>query len=163
MDTKTCPECGAEYFSHVTTCKRCDTLLVSDTAAATPQASAPPDDSDAEDLVCIEECRLDRAQELVNALEKIGFKSKTLKMGSTKTCGAYGVFVAGELIADEAIRKLDEHWRKLYPELKGATERANEGQCPACGADASASPDECPDCGLKLGFGRDDGNCGGCG
>ncbi len=164
MDTKTCPECGAEYFSHVTACKHCDVELASNTDTATPHASAPPDDSDTEDLVCIEECRLDRAQELVNALEKIGFKPKALKMGSSKTCGteAYGVFVAGSS-SDEAIRKLDEHWRKLYPELKDAAERANAGQCPACGALLRNSPDKCPDCGLNLGWGHEDNNCGGCG
>lgn len=165
MDTKTCPECGAEYFSHVATCKHCGVELVSAADTATPQASAPPDDCNEEVLVCIEECRLDRAQELAGALEQIGFQSKVLKMDSTKACGqdaAYGVFVA-EHSSDEALRKLDEHWGKLYPELKDAGQRTNAGQCPACGADVRDSPDKCPDCGLNLGWGHEDNNCGGCG
>ena len=165
MDTKTCPECGAEYFSNVAACKHCDALLVSNADTPATLASALPDDSDEGDLVCIEECRLDRAQELVNALEKIGFKPKALKINSAKACGqdaAYGVFVAGSS-SDEAIRKLDEHWRKLYPELNDAAQRTNAGQCPACGADARNSPDKCPDCGLNLGWEHEDNNCGGCG
>ena|SRR3990172_1424286 len=167
-DVKICPECGAEYFAHVSECRGCEVPLVHPGESAPVERKAPVD---SDPLVCIAEGDLGRARALQADLKSAGFDSKVLNMNQGKSCsGGFGVFV-NQSLAAQAAGKLQELFYKRNPEVKEMEKKVSEGRCPACGAEIFYSVYECPDCGLNLSGGGHGGghshsggdNCGECG
>ncbi|MBI5827688.1 MAG: hypothetical protein HZB22_08180 [Deltaproteobacteria bacterium] len=161
-DVKICPQCGAEYFPHIMVCAACEVPLIR--PAEAPKMDLP---DPAGSLVCVEEGDIHRVTELVRGLGSAGIEYEIMKIDGGGACSKsadYGIFVDSAL-AGPAVRVIDEFLRKVYPELKDAQDRRDEGVCPACGADVRGSTSgECPDCGLNLGGGGPGGDtCGGCG
>ena len=161
-DIKICPECGAEYFPHITECVGCEVPLIRPGEEAKRDMPEPQGS-----LVCIEEGDIDRVTDLVRGLKSAGIEYEIMKMGAGKACsssGGFGIFVDSAL-AGAAVRVIDEFLQRTYPELKDAQDRMDAGLCPACGADLRGSiSGECPDCGLNLGKGTPGNDtCGGCG
>lgn len=159
-EVKICPECGAEYFAHVSECRACEVPLIS----PGDNISKRPAVSPGGELVCIEEGDYDRVTELARGLNRSGVECKVLNIarggGSSCSGGGFGIFVQ-QSIAREAVKTVEDLWQKLHPELRQTEERLDAGLCPACGSGLNGSMNECPDCGLYLGGGGD--NCGGCG
>ncbi len=166
-DVRICPECGAEYFPHVTACRSCEAALVSPAElekmkeSPAPMGPLDPDDG----LACLEEGTLERITEIHASLTRHGIDSRVLKMPSPdKGCsdnGGYGVFIPRSF-ARMAVEAVRQEMLKLYPEVRQSEERLEAGLCPACGAELQGSPRECPDCGLSLtGECGDDDSCGG--
>jgi ribosomal protein L40E len=160
-DVLICPECGAEYYAHVKTCKGCGVALVRPgRAGEAPSASGS--------LVCIEAGGYDRVSDMARSLKGAGFECGVLKTGGKSSCatgGEYGLFV-DSAVASKAAMAIEDLWLKLHPEMKQTESRLLDGLCPACGARLQGAPSECPDCGLNLGgggggHGHGDG-CGGC-
>ncbi|MBZ0220490.1 MAG: hypothetical protein K8I01_08690 [Candidatus Methylomirabilis sp.] len=161
---KICPECGAEFFAYVTECNRCESELISpeELRGAAPQKSP----AIGEGLACVEEGTYERANEVAWLLRSAGFDVQVLRTPGGSSCkGSFGVFV-DRGAAPEAVRKIQELWKKAHPEVAAAEERIKKGMCPACGALLMGSSEECPDCGLFLGEREDEcddhGGCGSC-
>lgn len=157
-DVKICPSCNAEYYAHITVCKGCECELILPSQKASHQKrSSNPDGG----LVCVLEGQPDQVADLARALKAEGFDCKVFQPGAGKGCSTNsGIFVEQSL-AREAVSALEALQERLYPELREAAERLNQGLCPACGAALIGSGDECPDCGLFLG--ESGGDCGSCG
>lgn len=165
-DVKICPECGAEFFAHATTCNKCDVALILP-GQEPPKRRFSQSDGDGE-LIAIMTGPSDRLREFSTELEFIGIENKVLNTGdaSCSTDKNYSLFVPASLAAS-SLQAIEDFKIRIYPELRQADERFLNGQCPACGADVKDNPDECPDCGLNLrgtggGECSDDG-CGSCG
>ncbi len=146
---KLCPECGAEYFAHITECGNCEVALVFPEELA--KRPAPKAEGD---LIPIMQGQLQKMKQVAYGLKSIDIECKVLNAGGVgKSCssdGGYAVFVH-KAMAREAVKAADEIYRKLHPELDEIDERYRQGQCPACGADARNAPGVCQDCGLNLG------------
>ena len=162
-DVKVCPECGAEYFAHVASCRACEVELVCPGEKAHPEKK-PRQEEDP--LVCIEEGALDKAKGVHADLKSLGFDSKVLNVGGGVSCSSavYGVFV-NQSAAGPALKRLEELLHKRHPELKVMEEKISDGRCPACGSPLYYAVYECPECGLNLGGGghMGGGGCGDCG
>ncbi|MEK7773247.1 MAG: hypothetical protein AAB307_02780, partial [Deltaproteobacteria bacterium] len=161
-DIKICPECGAEYFPHITVCAGCEVPLIRPGEEAKRELPELQGSS-----VCIEEGDIHRVNDLARGLKSAGIEYEIMKMGTGKACsssGGFGIFVDSAL-ARAAVQAIDEFLHSTYPELKDAQDRMDAGLCPACGADLRGSTSgECPDCGLNLGDGSPgEDTCGGCG
>lgn len=150
---KLCPECGAEYYAHITECGNCEVALVfpeeiEKGTAPTPKAKAEGD------LVPIMQGELQKMKEIAYGLKAMKIECQILNAGgvgsSCSSGGGYAIFVH-QTIARDAAKAADEVYRNLHPELDELDERYRQGQCPACGADARNAPGICPDCGLNLG------------
>ena len=165
-DVKICPECGAEYFSHVEECKGCEVRLVwpGEVKERRAEKAAAAADSP---LVCVEEGTADRLAELAGALRAAGIEPQILRAHGGKSCSSgsgLGLFVP-QALAKEAVAAMDEYWLNLHPELKEMEERLGAGLCPACGAKLTMTTrgviTECQDCGLNLGGPPGSGSGGG--
>jgi hypothetical protein len=147
---KLCPECGAEYFAHITECGTCEVALIF--PEELEKGPAPKAEGD---LVPIMQGDLQKMKEIAYGLKSKEIECQVLNAGGVgSSCcssdGGYAVFVH-QSIAREAARAADEVYRKLHPEIDEMDERYRQGQCPACGADARNAPGVCQDCGLNLG------------
>jgi len=163
-DVKICPECGAEFFAHATTCNKCEVTLIP--PGQKPQKRTLPQAQGDGGLVAIMNGPIDRLRELSTELDFIGIENKVLNSGGACSTDSYSLFVPASL-ANVALGAIEDFKIRIYPELRQAEERFLNGQCPACGADVSSNPAECPDCGLNLsgsGGGEcSDDSCGSCG
>lgn len=162
---KICPQCGAEYYAHITTCKSCDVELIFPHEREEYERKLPNPEGE---LVCVEEGNYQRIMELATALTNAGIEPSVFKFSAEKGCaskGDFGLFVH-QNIAEETAKIIDEFWHKLYPELKEIEDRLSKGLCPACGAALMGSTNVCPECGLNF-EGMldecDDDGCGSCG
>ncbi len=148
---KLCPECGAEYFAHITECGNCEVALVFPEELKKGSAPKPRGEGD---LVPIMQGELQRMKEIAHGLKAKEIECQVLNAGgggsSCSSGSGYAVFVHQATVR-EAVKAADEVYRKLHPELDEMDERYRQGQCPACGADARNAPGVCPDCGLNLG------------
>lgn len=163
-EIKVCPRCDAEYYAHVEVCAKCEVALVAPAEAAKAKAALP--DAAGGELVCVMEGKLDRVTELARGLVKDGFDARPLRIpgsGGCSTDEGFGIFVDRSQAA-VAVRRIEELWHSLYPEMRAAQERMDAGLCPACGARLSTDNPACPDCGLFLGDPScfNDPSCGSC-
>lgn len=90
-----------------------------------------------------------RLTELSNVLTSSGIDS-SIVAGPPNSCSSDKALVVRAEEADKAMEVVTEYWKRVHPELAKAMQNADEGFCPACGADTSANPNECSDCGLML-------------
>ena len=163
-DVKVCPRCDAEFYAHVNVCDRCNVRLVAPNQAQTAAQALVDDGSE---LVCVVDGPRDRVVEVSELLKKAGFAAQHLKVpdekGSCTSSSGYGVYVP-RTQAQAALRKVEETWNNLHPEMVEAQERMNSGLCPACAAVLISGRPECPDCGLFLGDPscHNDPGCGSC-
>lgn len=154
MQTKICPECGAEYFARIAECADCEVPLVA------PEPQAPPMSRrgaevplvDAEPMVSVREGSRDWIEELRDELEGRGISCGISLAPGCKagTCGEVYHLRVPASRGDEAGRAVEAYLAKVHPELEEAQKLAAEGKCPACGHPVDATARTCPDCGLVL-------------
>ncbi len=174
-DIKICPECGAEFYSHISECNGCDVPLIHpDATPVTTGVPQVPDSDEALRLVTIEQGDLAKISELHNVLTVRGLPSEVINAtAAAGSCNGGFLLQVPEYIKKTAVTAINDHWHELHPELGDAVEREESGQCPACGFTLDSTPENCPDCGLNLGSPADDdkgddgcsdpsGSCGPC-
>ncbi len=162
-DVKICPNCDAEYFAHIETCKECNVTLVrpDETLEITAQpysgTTAGADDcasetgAHKEGLAYVETGPLGRVTEFSKILEKSGIKSEIIALSQGSSCSSDFALLVEEQYEDGAKSILKEYWLTMHPEIRDSEEKERQGLCPACGADVKHNPMECHDCGLTLG------------
>lgn len=152
METMVCPDCGDEYFSHVTECAECGVGLVSaeEIKVAETEKEDFLEDAGGE-VVALREGDGKWIKELHRVLKKDGIKSfvslsPDCKPGACKQICL--IFVARDKaeLAEESIQK---HAKSINPDL-GEMEKVDEDVCPACGHHTGKDALECSDCGLSL-------------
>lgn len=153
MQTKICPNCGAEYFAHVTECADCGGELK--TPGEIKQAEAEKErflkSADGE-AVAIREGGKDWLKELRNVLLDSGISSYiSLSPGCAPgSCNSTCLLLVTRESAGLADSIIRGHYKKTHPEMNAHEEFADLERCPACGHHAGADAAECPDCGLVL-------------
>jgi len=160
-DTKICPECGAEFYAHISECNGCDVPLVHpDASPVMTGAPQIPGSDEALRLVTIEQGDLTKIAELHNALAACDVPSEIINAtAAAGSCNGGFLLQVPEYLKKTATTTINDHWHTLHPELKDAVEREESGQCPACGFALSSTAETCPDCGLNLGGPAGDDEC----
>lgn len=153
MQTKICPDCGAEYFAHIENCADCGTaLLLPEERAKAQEEKKRCMDTTSENSVIVREGSLNWMDELSEVLINSGIPCVVkANDGCGKGCcgDTHHLMVSSEY-AEKAIERIAVYYMELHPELKDSNEMINQGKCPACGYAAGADAVECPDCGLTL-------------
>jgi len=153
-ETKICPECGVEYYAHITECVDCRIKLTTE-IEQTDQEKA----EDTELSTLIARGPVANLKPLVDLIagEGINHKVELLEpeLNIELTPGSeFGVFTKPE-DTDKVAELVRMAATDEFPELKQADEQLESGKCPACGADVNDNR-ECPDCGLPLWFETDE-------
>ena len=152
MQTKLCPQCGAEYYDHVNECIDCHVELKSSEEIEKEKREAQQflDDSEGAAFVIREgeTCMLKEMRTLLlkNGIPNILSLSPGCKPGG---CSTTSLLFVSERDGEKAEKILHEHYLRTHPEA-AAELLGPEDACPACGFQAGAAAEECPDCGLVL-------------
>ena len=152
MDVKLCPQCGAEYFAHITECAECKVPLQRPEELERERAGFVSEVG--EDAVPIMEAKMSELKEVRRLLDKEGIKSYINHSSGCKPggCNSTSVLFVGKGNAEAAVSFLQKHFAPNNPEHSDHEEDITEDQCPACGFHAGVDAIECPDCGLALVF-----------
>ncbi|MBE9504912.1 MAG: hypothetical protein IME96_12130 [Proteobacteria bacterium] len=152
MDVKLCPQCGAEYFAHITECAECKVPL--QRPEELERARAEFVSEVGEDAAPLMEGKMAELKELRRLLEKEGIKTYINHASGCKPggCNSTSLLFVAKSNAEAAVSFLQKHFAHNNPEPSGHEEDISEDQCPACGFHAGVDAMECPDCGLVLAF-----------
>lgn len=150
---KLCPECGSEYYAHISACADCGVPLKIPEEIEKKRDMKPdvathlPDE-----WVAIREEGKEGIRELSGLLSRNGIPSQiALAPGcSTGKCGCRYLLIVAKSEATAAHNCIEEFHTQKYPEIKTSQEWELQGRCPACGYCVSPDTKECPDCGLLL-------------
>ena len=165
MDTKFCPQCGAEYYAHVERCAACEIPLQTAPFGMVPDTSTlpqtPKEFAPSESLSVVRQAGLDWCRDLADFLVDNGVSARVTsppgESCSTGGCGSTYVVVVRSVDLDRA-RELDQrHLELQVPGAEGLRQTASStSECPACGTAVGARDEECPDCGLFIGITDED-------
>lgn len=150
---KICPDCSAEYFSHVVKCADCGTTLLSpEEIRRVEEEKKRLRERSLEDMVVVRQGDLNWMDELCNVLIDHGIASTVhVDAGCNKgCCGDTCRLVVSSRDAEKAHERIEEYFREMHPEMQASHELMSDGKCPACGTSVAADTVECPDCGLPL-------------
>lgn len=149
---KICPDCGTEYFPHIQTCADCGTvLLLPEENRKLKEERKQCKENPLDDPVVIREGNLEWLNELYNVLIDGSIPCVINVDRCKKGCSShpYQLLVSGSDAA-KANDLIEEHFMKLYPEMRASKDMRDRGGCPACGSPVNSNTVECPDCGLRL-------------
>jgi hypothetical protein len=151
--TKICPDCAAEYFSHVQNCADCGAaLLLPEDNLKVQEERKQCVEKAFENPVIVREGSMKWMDELYNSLIDAGIPcAVNTEAGCNKSCcgGTYRLVVSAQ-DAEKANERIEEYCMEVHPELKTSNELMGEGKCPACGTPVAPDAVECHDCGLIL-------------
>lgn len=150
---KICPDCEAEYYSHIEKCADCGTaLLFLEEYRNAQEEKKRRALRIVEQGVEVREGNLEWMNELRAALADSGIPGRVIAGESCKKscCGGEWQLVVSREDAGRAQERIEEYFRELDPELRASHELMNQGKCPACGSPVNAGDAECSDCGLTL-------------
>lgn len=154
-DIKICPECDAEFYSHVEVCNVCNVPLKypgelegefeGDSGTGIDAESNRVPGAEGE-YVCIDHGETRRLAELKGALSEVGIEAEILKEQPGVSCGGsgFGLFVP-ESQGLAALNAIKEYWHRVHPELADAEELLEGGRCPGCGFDLESTQPEYED------------------
>lgn len=152
MDIKVCPECSAEYYSHVDECIDCESDLVLPEEIREIEVEKENFLKQSEgDVVVIREGRTDWIKELYQILNDKNIPSLISLSPGCKpgSCNSTSLLIVGKSDGEESDKLLHEHYLSTNPEARDESDIEGDN-CPACGSEAGPDIDECPDCGLAL-------------
>lgn len=152
-EIKPCPECGSEYYAHVSECDDCGIPLKMSEEIEKKRNNKPDVTAHLHDeWVTIVEEGKEGTSELADLLSRNGISSKiALAPGcSTEKCGCRYLLLTTKSDERAAHDYIGEFHTQKYPEIKTSQEWESQERCPACGYCVSPGTKECPDCGLFL-------------
>jgi len=157
MQTKLCPQCGAEYFSHIEECADCH-IPLKDLREIEKEEEANQrfyDDAGGE-VIPVREGSGPWLKELRNVLLDKGIESCISLSPGCKpgSCGSTSLLFISKKDLEYSEKYLNEHYLSTHPESNN-TSHISEDTCPACGSHSPEGVKECPDCGLVLVFEED--------
>lgn len=149
---KLCPECGEEYYAHISECNDCEVLLKWPEEIAKKNIEETQVESLSESGEVIKEDRMALIKELNKMLLKSGVPSKMVTCDGCDTgkCGTTYQLLVNKNDTEQANKLIDEYFLEIHPEIKESVEWGNEGRCPACGYHLGIDTEKCPDCGLLI-------------
>lgn len=155
-ETRICPSCGAEYYSHITHCADCNIDLTAEYHEEVDPGEIIPGEA-----VVAAKGPIMNLKPLIGLLEsgKIAHQVKVIDGERTVelTPGTeFGIYIKPE-DAEKVLKLVTSMSHQEFPELGDAENQLEAGQCPACGAETSGEK-ECPDCGLPLWIEDEDEN-----
>ena len=152
MDVNLCPQCGAEYFAHITDCAECKVPLQRPEDLERERADFISEVG--EDAVALTEGKMAELKDMRRVLDKEGIKAFINFASGCKPggCNSTSILFVAKGNAEAAVSFLQKHFVPDNPEDSDHEEDITEDQCPACGFHAGVDAIECPDCGLALVF-----------
>lgn len=150
---KICPECSAEYFSHIERCADCGSVLLTpEEKERMLEEKKRCKEKSLRESVAVREGSLDWMNELYNVLidSNISCVVHTDDGCNKGCCGDTCRLLVSSRDAEKANECIEEYCAELHPELKASREMMSDGKCPACGSPVNPEAVECKDCGLIL-------------
>ncbi|MDH3972977.1 MAG: hypothetical protein OEV42_01740 [Deltaproteobacteria bacterium] len=154
MQTRLCPQCGAEYFSHVDSCADCHVPLKDflEIEKENEEKERFYQESGGE-IVPVKEGNGPWLKELRRVLLDKGIESCISLAPGCKpgNCSSTSLLFIAKNDLESAEKCLNEYYLSTHPESNDVNP-VEEENCPACGYHAPEGVKECPDCGLVLIF-----------
>ena len=149
---KLCPECGEEYYAHISECYDCEVLLKWPEEIGKKNIEENQIEDLSESGEVIKEDKMDLIKELNKMLLASGVPSKMVTCDGCDSgkCGTTYQLVVNTNSIEQANGLIDEYFLKIHPEMRESVEWVKEGRCPACGHHLGIDTEKCPDCGLLL-------------
>jgi len=150
---KICPECSAEYFSHIERCADCGSVLLTpEEKEKILEEKKRCMEKSLKESVAVRQGGLEWMNELYNVLIDSGIScTVSSDDGCNKgCCGDTCRLLVSSQDAEKANDRIEEYCAELHPELQASREMMSEGKCPACGSPVNPDAVECKDCGLIL-------------
>jgi len=150
---KICPDCNTEYFSHVRQCADCGVLLLTlDEMKKVEEEKKRCMETLLENAVAVREGDLSWMDQLYHVLIDAGIPCTVrADTGCRKgCCGHPYQLLVSSRDAEEAALRIEEHCRKIHPEIESSEHMLSQGKCPACASPVESGSVECPECGLTL-------------
>ena len=151
--TKTCPDCAAEYFAHIENCADCGAvLLLPEENKKVQDERKLCRDKILESPVAVREGDLKWLDELYNVLINAGIPCVVSNDDGCgkKCCGSSLRLLVSAQNAEEANELIERYYAEVHPEIQVSQELVGQGKCPACGSPVAPDTVECMDCGLTL-------------
>lgn len=154
MQTKLCPQCGAEYFFHIEVCADCSVPLQDfHEIEKEEKEKARFFEEAGGEIVPVREGSVSWLKEMRRVLLDNGIKSYISLSPGCKpgNCQSTSLLFIAKKDLVNSEKHLQEYYLATHPE-SAVPDNENEDSCPACGHDAPQGVKECPDCGLTLIF-----------
>ncbi len=139
---KICPECDAEYYPHIDTCRNCEVKLLFPEEISKGGVASTDAIRDGS-LICVEEGDLVWLKELRTVVEAAGMRCELLPAdcgnGTCQGNDVFGLFIP-QSDEEAACGVLGRYWESLHPEIMDANRRADQGLCPGCSLSLAAVP-----------------------
>lgn len=152
-EIKICPDCSCEYYAHIESCADCGAVLLTQEEHRRQGEEKQRCMAKAlESQVAIRTGDLRWMRELYAVLIDMGIPcSIHADSGCNKgCCGDTHQLMVSSQDTEQALKRIEEYYMEIHPELQASREMLSQGNCPACSCRAGSDAVVCPDCGLTL-------------